>query len=145
RLLSSPWLMCADQAAIQRTRAKRDIQVAISDRLNKLRRFLKWRREIGVGKESDWRSCSKQSRAHRRALSAIRKILQQTCTDLRGLQSIARDCSRCIGRSVIHDDHLAFRRIGGEIIESEPERMADAGFFVKTWNDNRKRRKHRHR
>src|SRR6266576_7031756 len=58
-LLSPPRLTNSDQAAIQSARAKCDIQFAICDGFDQLRRLLKWRGKIGVGEKPDWCSCSK--------------------------------------------------------------------------------------
>src|SRR5882757_11119004 len=46
-LLSPPRLTNSDQAAIQSARAKCDIQFAICDGFDQLRRLLKWRGKIG--------------------------------------------------------------------------------------------------
>src|SRR6476646_192364 len=42
-LLSSPRLLHADQAAIQSARTERDVNFAIRNGFDQLRRFLKWR------------------------------------------------------------------------------------------------------
>src|SRR6266550_1545532 len=58
-LLSPPRLTNSDQAAIQSARAKRDIQFTLCNGFDQLRRLLKWRRKVGVGKKPDCCSCSK--------------------------------------------------------------------------------------
>src|SRR5205814_5722037 len=58
-LLSPPRLMNSDQIAIECARAKRDLHFAICDGFDQLRRLLKWRGKICIGKNSDWCSCSK--------------------------------------------------------------------------------------
>src|SRR5262249_23370387 len=82
RLLAAPWLMNSDQAAVHRARAKRDVHFAICDGLDELRCLLKRRGKIGIGKKADWPLRGEQSGPHRGALSAIRKIFQQTRGDL---------------------------------------------------------------
>src|SRR5262245_61629136 len=139
-LFSPPWLMHPDQGAIQSARAKCNVHFTICNRFDQLWRLLKWRGKIGIRKKPDRCSCSKQPRAHCSALPAIWKVLDQTCGDLCRLQSFTGDCCRCIGGSVVHNDQFALRRIGGEIISCEAERLANAAFFVETRNDDGERR-----
>ena len=123
--------MHPDQAAIQSTRTKRDVHFAICDRV----------RSASASPRVAWKSsASEKSPIGVRAASnpdrtaapfpRFGEFFQQTRGDLCRLQSFTGDFSRCIGGSVVYDDQFAFRRIGGEIIESEPQRLADAVLFV---------------
>src|SRR5689334_15021092 len=52
-LFAAPRLMHADQAAVQRSRSKRDVTLSIRSRLDQLLFFGNGRRQIGVGKQRD--------------------------------------------------------------------------------------------
>src|SRR5204863_3430609 len=61
RLFSPPRLMNSDQASIQRTRSKCDIDLAICDRFDQLRRLFDRRGKVRVRKKPDRFSSGKQS------------------------------------------------------------------------------------
>jgi len=143
RLFSPPRLMDSDQAAVQSARAECNVDFAVCDWSDHLRRFAERGRKVCIKKQTDRFSRGKQSGTNSGAFAAIWKILQQACCDLRLRQNLARDRSRCITRSVVHDDQLALGANVAKIIERRAERLADARRFVKARNDNGERRQHR--
>src|SRR5439155_9248916 len=52
-LLTAPRLMMTDQAAIERARAKGDVELSGGDRLDHFRRLLERRGKIGIEKQAD--------------------------------------------------------------------------------------------
>src|SRR5437773_1691380 len=78
RLFTPPRLMLADQATVQRTRAKRNVDLAVGNRFDHLRRLLQGRRKIGIEEKSDRLLRRQQSQTHCGAFAAIWKILEET-------------------------------------------------------------------
>jgi len=70
-LFAPPWLMHANEFAIQRARAKRHIRLVAENGLEQFWRFRDRRREIGVGKERDFATRGEQSKTHRSSFSEI--------------------------------------------------------------------------
>ena len=135
-LLAPPGLMLTNQSPIQRTRAKRNVDSTVGNRLDHLGRLLQRCREIGIKKQPNRILHSEQSGPNGGTLAAIWKILEQARVDFRARKNFARDRPRCVGRAIVYDDQFTLRRNILEIIESEPERVADSGCFVEGGNDD---------
>jgi len=80
---ATPWLMFANQAAIQRARSKGKIDIVICDRPDHFGSFFKRRGQIGIKKQSDRSLRRRQSFPNSRAFPAVRKIFKQTSFNLR--------------------------------------------------------------
>jgi hypothetical protein len=86
--------------------------------------------KIGVRKQPDWCPCSKQSRSYRSAFSAVREILQQTRGD-RWPTSIFHAQLLPSRRWIrpFTTDQFTFRRVGGKIIDCEPQPSGRRGLL----------------
>src|SRR6266550_1382241 len=76
-------LVPTDQAAIDRARTKRNIDIAFCYGLDHRRRLAERRGKIRVEKKTDRFLCRQQSRTNSSAFAAIRKILEQLRRDIR--------------------------------------------------------------
>ncbi len=76
-LFAPPGLVPTDQAAIDRARTKRNIDIAICNGLDHLRRLAERRGKIRVEKKTDRFLRRQQSRTNSSAFAAIWKILEQ--------------------------------------------------------------------
>ena len=136
-LLAPPRLAAADQAAIERARAKNDVVNSGLDRLDDFRQLRDRGREIGIGKKCDRRLGREQAGADGVAFAVI---LGETQNPRRHVgmvrEKILRHLGGPVAGAVVDHNQLRRRTVILEVGEERAQVIGQAPGFVKGRDDD---------